>query len=177
MTPSDATKTGALVHIGYEIEQMIEGIKLVGAYPPPHRLENNARLEAMLLHVRILRDFFEGKIVSRYQDNVLSEDFGYGPMSDVVPGKFKDRLNKQVAHLTYSRVGEAYKDWPIAEVTGSLIDQCKLFVRHIHAPGYELLKSAPEVRVQWKQLDDDLNSLMLPGDEVKGATGPNQPPR
>jgi hypothetical protein len=54
-----------------------------------------------MAHARLLYDFLEQPIADRYKDNVLAEDFGYPARMIALPASDRQRLNKDLMHLTY----------------------------------------------------------------------------
>jgi hypothetical protein len=67
----------------------------------------NALIESFAVHARALMDFF-GKRVTR--DDALAAHFTpdgtfAGAATAAVPESVRERLNKQITHLTYARVG------------------------------------------------------------------------
>src|SRR5262249_60049057 len=75
------------------------------------RAIQNAYLESMLVHVRVLKDFFEqpsrrvDRKTPQEMDDVLSSDFGFKKAAIIVelPQETQRRINKELVHLTYSR--------------------------------------------------------------------------
>jgi hypothetical protein len=76
-----------------------------------HDAEMNGAIELLLLHCRVLRDFFVNirvKLSKKYQDDILAEDFFDDPHRWTRPplpllADPEKRLDKTLAHLTYSR--------------------------------------------------------------------------
>ena len=129
MKPTSQQLARILPHIRYEIEQCF--------YVPKHDSNDPHIREsvflAMLIHARLLVEFFETKETER--DDVLCIHFGF-PVSKI-PIKWKDklRLNKDIAHLTYSRLRHTLetKSWPIESILLSLRPTVVKFVQHIIA--------------------------------------------
>lgn len=127
--PEEEEKLKALDELFYEIEQ------LLGTMGPKtgKREVDNARLESRLIHVRNLLDFFAHQ--RRDRDDVLASHFGF-PFSPVsIDRLFADRLNKDLAHLTYSRTSrsEFQRGWPAAQVVVPTLSRCKEFINYILA--------------------------------------------
>ena len=57
-----------------------------------------------MAHARALYDFFETPAAKRKQDDAVSEDFGFPARRIERPEDDRNRLNKQLFHLTYSRL-------------------------------------------------------------------------
>lgn len=132
-------------HVGYEIEMLsYSALRLgVGHSSPMTTLEDNEKnlaLEGFLLHYRNLRSFLcPGS--EPWTDDIVASDFlGSGELSDVgdsaTIGQHKDRLDKMLAHLSYTR--ETYieaKDygWQTAQMTVVLLDQLEMFLAKLPA--------------------------------------------
>ncbi len=147
-TPTSQQIADILPHLRYEIEQ---------TFVVPTHDQNNWHVResiylAMLVHARLLLDFFEHS--SREHDDVLCADFGFQPSKVPLSNDDRLRLNKDIAHLTYSRLRHTptTKPWPLADIIGSLRDRAVLFV--------SLLMSCPpqgctaEELARWKVLHD-----------------------
>src|SRR5215468_6524119 len=122
-TPTDDEKLHALGHVYYEIEQFYNCIVLQGLQVQMpngtspeiqkafQKAFQNACLESMLVHVRVLKDFFEqasrrvDRKTQQEMDDVLSSDFGFKKAATIVelPQETQRRINKELVHLTYSR--------------------------------------------------------------------------
>lgn len=76
--PTDSDKINGLDHVAYELEQII---CLLSTFPKEKGLQMNAWLEALLIHVRQLMDFFEHskRSFARGQENddILAADYGF----------------------------------------------------------------------------------------------------
>ncbi len=97
------------------------------------RVINNALLESFAIHVRALLDFF---YTPAKDDDVVAEHFLSSDAwvkvkphktSDEVQ-KIKDRVNKEVAHLTYTRQTVRSKEWPLREIIEDINIAVKAFV-------------------------------------------------
>src|SRR5437870_3296987 len=108
-SPSEGQKTNALDEVFYEIEQLVS----LATHRNFDRNLNNAVVESNLLHLRNLRDFFN-HLDYREKDEVLASDYGFPHSPIDIHRKYSERLNKDLAHITYSRVSrsEADKAWP-----------------------------------------------------------------
>src|SRR5437867_9598318 len=98
MTPSVDQRSEILSHVRYEIEYCF--------FVPAHNQNDGHVREsvylAMLVHARILLDFFES--TERWRDDVLCSDFGFPPAVVPIDPKERKRFNKDLLHLTYSRL-------------------------------------------------------------------------
>ena len=149
--PSAEQLKGALEHIYYEIAQVSEtqaGTNNIAL--------NNALLESRLIHVRALLDFFQKSFRSvineKEMDDVLSLDYGFAPQRVSIPRVYQDRLNKDLAHLTYSRSLRLSKDtpWPHDQVMLPILERSKQFCEHLIS-NY-LPTNYPEKLQEWQTL-------------------------
>jgi len=104
-------------------------------------------LESFLLHARnLLNTFYEPRPLAQMgDDDLLARDFFIPPANwervrpaSVPPtlSSVRERLNKLLAHLTYSRVGYADNDdpswrWPCAEMARELKELIEVFKKNL----------------------------------------------
>jgi hypothetical protein len=125
--PQRSDLAAILPHVRYEIEQCF--------VLPQHDASNGHVREsvflAMLVHARLLLDFFEAPI--RCRDDVLCSDFGFTSRQIPIPTDDRTRLNKDIAHLTYSRLRHTRqtKPWPVDSILGSLRPTTVAFIKHV----------------------------------------------
>ncbi len=90
------------------------------------RVTNNAFIESFGVHIRSLLDFFYSK---GQEDDVVAWQFFASPTiwenarplkSKEDLQKLKDRVNKEIAHLTYTRQTVKSKSWPFKEIQDDL---------------------------------------------------------
>ncbi|MGD0922120.1 MAG: hypothetical protein ABSA70_10190 [Terriglobia bacterium] len=131
--PSQGEKLAALADVAYEIEQILQ---LCSNWPQHLGLQQNAWLEATLIHTRQLLDFFEDSKRSVYKrrenDDILAIDFGFTPQPIALDPTFRERLNKDLVHLSYSRqqrTGPA-KSWDLTKLQ-PLLERSHGFAQHI----------------------------------------------
>ena len=119
----------ALDAVYYEVRQLVDMI----APTTGHGALNNAVLESRLLHVRTLLDFFA--VGTCTNDDVLATHYGFLLTPVVIDRMYVSRLNKDLAHLTYSRTQrtQASKQWPVDSVVAPLLERCCEFIAHILA--------------------------------------------
>jgi hypothetical protein len=119
----------ALGDVYYEIQQLAAAA-LVGI---DHPNLNNAVIESRLLHVRTLLDFFERD--SCNQDDVLASHYGFPAAVIGIEEPYRQRLNKDLAHLTYSRTRrtQADKNWPHERVIMPVLERSRSFIDHVLA--------------------------------------------
>ena len=117
-------------------------------------------------HARALYAFFETSIVDRDArrqrqkdyDDVVSEDFGFAASKIQNPDD-RERLNKDLFHLTYARLRHLkvpqYKPWPDT-ILGGLHEPCVEFIKHLLAHKSEF--GTPDDFKQWERLLEALTS-------------------
>jgi hypothetical protein len=156
-SPTPAQLKGALEHIYYEIAQLTE--TLIGTNSTAI---NNALVESRLIHVRALLDFFQKSARRTFKgkelDDVLSLDYGFGPKTIGIPSSYQERLNKDLAHLTYSRADRppAEKPWPHDQVILPILSCSKQFGEHLIS-NY-LPTNCPEKLTEWQALVDKIKT-------------------
>ena len=104
--------------------------------------EVNDLIELILLHARAVLDFFEcsradAKIKRgakrAFDDDIISEDYGWPPCEIPINRKIKTRINKEVAHLSYARCGLTIeqKKWDFDAFVPVLLEHCGKFLQHL----------------------------------------------
>jgi hypothetical protein len=85
-----------------------------------------------MAHARLLYDFLETPASKRFQDDVLAEDFGYPAVPIPLSPDDRLRLNKDLMHLTYSRLRHTpdTKPWPDS-ILATLIDPILSFMEYV----------------------------------------------
>jgi hypothetical protein len=94
-----------------------------------HSVSVNITLEAFLLHVRILRDFFLG---TSFLDDILAIDFALDPTEFQLPNVMavSTRLDKYLAHPSYTRPDNA-ANWQVAYMHTEILDAWRLFLSRV----------------------------------------------
>jgi hypothetical protein len=101
------------------------------------QVTNNAFIEAFGVHIRSLLDFF---YTQGQDDDVVAAHFFTPPSiwENVRPfkskedlQKIKNRVNKEIAHLTYSRQNVKAKSWPFKEIHDDLSRIVEVFCSHV----------------------------------------------
>ena len=161
---TNQAKAEALGAVFYEIQQLWASSHLVGQ----PAVVMNAFLESMLVHVRVLLHFFERERRStrgagadrRENDDVLSVDYGFPARPIDLNSQYRSRLNKDLAHLSYSRNERRVpdeKEWPRQEVVRPLIERCIEFIDFL---GEERLRESQGASLsEWQQLRDNLTKM------------------
>jgi hypothetical protein len=126
-SPSKQQIADILPHLRYEIEQSF----VVPAHDQNDWHIRESVFLAMLVHARLLLDFFEHS--PRAHDDVLCADFGFPAAPVPLSSDDRLRLNKDIAHLTYSRLRHtpATKPWPWEAILAPLRERAAAFVLHI----------------------------------------------
>lgn len=161
---TDGAKECALGHVFYEMQQLWLSSQLVS----PEPLIMNAYLESMLVHVRVLLDFFEHEHRSahgsgagrRENDDVLSLDYGFPARPIDLDGQYRARLNKDLVHLSYSRNERRLPDgkmWHRAVVVRPLVERC---VEFVDALGEGRWQRTGETASKWRDLRANLARLI-----------------
>jgi hypothetical protein len=131
-----------LIHVRYEMRRLDECYRRWRALRPAYRSQSavNDLIELTLLHARAILDFFEygrghKKIRNRpaFDDDIVSEDYGWPAMAIPIDQKIKTRINKEIAHLSYFRCGltRTEKRWRPEQFIPVLLDQCAKFLAHV----------------------------------------------
>lgn len=108
-------------------------------------------------HARALYDFFETPAAKRQQDDAVCEDFGFPARPIDRPTDDRNRLNKQLFHITYARLqyNELSKPWPDT-ILSCLHDRCVEFIQYLLSQGTPLV--GPNETPAWQALLDRLTS-------------------
>jgi hypothetical protein len=147
-TPNSTQLQEGLEHVAYEMEQligicawMIHRYAANGGRPESAEsvLEDTVYLEAFLVHVRVLTDFFERTTRSRLKDielpDVLAQDYGFLPEPVGLDPSVRSRINQELAHLSYRRgaLGTDARQWLPEAVARPLLLRCDAFAAHVLA--------------------------------------------
>jgi len=135
--PTSEQKEKILDAVFYEIEQLL----FACSYKSGIINVDNALLESTLLHSRVLLDFYEkSKRRTRRKgkqtiemDDVLAEDFDFQARVIQIPINDRARLNKDLAHITYSRTSRSLGDklWDYKQVVFPILQRSKEFLEHL----------------------------------------------
>ena len=174
-TPAPAQLLAALDDIAYECEQVV-GLCLywihqhtsgAGLAPQTREeiLEANAYLEAFLLHVRVLVDFFERTTRQRRRnrelDDMLATDFGFATATVGIDESLRQRINQDVAHLSYSRTTRTddARSWLPEAMARSLLEHCDSFAKHLLS-GAATVVLTGDHRAHWGELREYVAALL-----------------
>lgn len=107
----DQTLFNALEHIVYEIRMFVDLTFTGMNYPIPVQF---AILEAWLIHLRGIDSMLQKP---RYETDILLSDFTSVVVGEVVDQITRDRINKELAHITTMRLaGGPEKAWNRVEI-------------------------------------------------------------
>jgi hypothetical protein len=132
--PTPNQKDIALGHFLYRVGQLMGSS---GHDPVYDQIVHNALVDSTLIHSRALLEFFEreSRMKDRKgyeKDDVLLADYGFIPTKAVINPNYKDRLNKDLAHFTYSeRVTRDEKKWNYEELVHPILLGAKAFIEHL----------------------------------------------
>lgn len=109
----------------------------------PGTWQHNAFLEATLLHTRSTLDFFEGsRTGSRraHPDDVIAADYAFSSAPFPFTAALRERINKRIAHLTYSRteVRDEHKRWDFPSFLRPILDRYREFFSHLLSSGHAM---------------------------------------
>jgi len=152
-SPSDEQKLNALCHVRYEIDNFLN----ITEKWSKKDLEKDEELRETVLirrvvHFRSLYDFFSASLSDRHNDDVLAIDYNYR-FSEINKGpQDRQRFNKEIFHLTYSRKHDAVnKRWDISQFD-EMAKECRAFVRYV-VNGNTNLKLDEEELVEWENIE------------------------
>lgn len=96
-------------------------------HPAPNTL--NASLESLIIHARNIRDFFNS---TGRENDVLAIDFLGRNLRIRMPyiRKNKKRLDRRIAHLSYSRSRMSPK-WDVAKIISEMNDSINRFIKKL----------------------------------------------
>lgn len=120
-------------HVFYGIQQLA-GLFLEPASDRRPFFEN-ARVESIASNCRNLV-FFETKVADRKDDDVVAEDFGFPASVLPIQVKVRHRVNKEVAHITYSRIEHdlpGNRGWPYPDFVPLILKRSADFITHLLA--------------------------------------------
>lgn len=134
--PTKVMKEKAISAICYEIKMFRWIAKRITENVPASQ-ENNAIIESFAIHTRALIDFFYEK---PKQDDVVARHYVVDwkpPSKTSILVEAKTKANKQLAHITYSRVDDARyadpdkKSWDVEKISFDLEKTITLFFKSL----------------------------------------------
>jgi hypothetical protein len=153
--PTPDQMRDALSDIYYEIQQFINACE----FSSDTRI-SNMLVEVRLIHLRNLVTFFGTDQKDRYKDDVLSADFNFVRRIGILDSAFTDRLNKDLAHITYDRQkrrSEIAKRWPVQSTILPMLKILIAFILHLQKPAP--FSPAPEQIPGWQVLLNQIKRL------------------
>ena len=104
-------------------------------------------------------------------DDVLAIDYGFAARKVEIGSRYRERLNKDLAHLTYSR-GEREleeKYWPINQIVPPILIRSREFIKHLLSD--YLLANSAEAIPYWEHLLKKISRWCqeLPPDTAKDS--------
>ena len=138
----EAVLLKCVVHLDYEVGMLLGLLDLpvTRAAKPhdfarPETLHYLSRLEALVVHLRVLDEFLCGPFESTYKDDVFARHYlsNWDPPKSVIGTDARVRANKQLAHLSTIRATKqgAWAFRPLVESVA------KEFMRFVEALGPE----------------------------------------
>jgi hypothetical protein len=136
VNPTPEQINHALPHVRYEIEAFL----LTPKYDRSDEALEESVCFRKMVHCRALYDFFSqsGDIrqYRNYEDNVVSEDFSFARKKELYgpdPRPHLDRFNKDLLHITYSRLERTADDkaWPTQRLFPPVSEAAREFIDHI----------------------------------------------
>lgn len=132
--------------VQYEIDMMRHAVQLLER--PRNRLHRTCYLELFLLHLRNIRDFLYPERAQ--DDDVLAEDLvapkdwpSTRPPLGPTIGKERERLNRALAHISYSRLryNKSGKGWKVGVMHTEIENSLEAFFAAVRAERIDWFKS------------------------------------
>ena len=150
MVRSEKDLEGIIEHLCYEYDMLRQTSKELSNGLPDGVIKN-ALVESFTLHARNMIDFLDPPS-SVKPDDVLATDFNF--IKDLNTWnkalsknkdsrkQIKDRCNKEMAHLTYKRIGISEEDklWPHVKIVSEIECLFTIFLKHIDRKYAEKIK-------------------------------------
>jgi hypothetical protein len=171
--PTSLQIADILPHVRYEIAQAL--ILPTPAAAEPH-IRESVYL-AMLMHARLLLDFFEHEPSRGRRDkDVYCFDFDFTPRRVEVSEEDRDRLNRDIAHLTYHRLrhDDESRDWPLLVILNHVRARADEFISHIISKPPSVSEPA-EIEL-WKMLPDKITESIGRIESIASRVLPPAPP-
>jgi hypothetical protein len=123
-----------LEHVIYEVSRLLRAYRM----QPKSQHGINNRLELVAIHARAMNDFFgpkkkTGDVVASQFDGYVLVETGHAKGAPIIPAELRKRINKEIAHLDYSRIEGApsEKSWDLDAMVIPLMAQCEAFFQHV----------------------------------------------
>lgn len=99
---------------------------------------HNCILEATLVHIRALLEFFEHSRDTKsrrppHSDDVLPEDYGFAASQFSIPQDLRRRINTSIAHLSYgrTRIPDDEAHWDFTGFIPPILSRAGEFFSHL----------------------------------------------
>ena len=116
---------------------------------------HNCILEATLVHVRALLEFFERSRTPPtgrppHQDDVLAEDYQFPAAPFALPADLRQRINTSIAHLSYgrTRIQDYERHWDFAGFIPPILARAADFFSHVLATAHPRLPYPGDEKLQ-----------------------------
>ena len=124
----------------YEVTMFRSLAKGLGSGIAGKSVIGNALLESVLMHVRVLIDFFYAD--NPRDDDIIAEHFflplpdewtNIRPPKSKTLGEAKNRAHKLLAHLTYTRLSttQETKKWDLIKITNEIENVLRVFLQRV----------------------------------------------
>jgi hypothetical protein len=160
--PTQDQKVRILEHIYYEILRCFK-------FDPGEEKFTEYWISHMI-HARVLLDFFEAE--KERSDDVVCTQFGFPARKVDIASEHWTRLNKDVNHLTYSRLRHTpeTKGWDIRSALIPLAQRAVEFMDHVIL--YPPIGAANDELERWIVLRNFIRDAVLPkGQHGSSGTG------
>ena len=160
--PTESQKIDILKDVRYEIRCVLR----MHCRLKPEKKADQDTTELMLLHVRVLWEFF-GNEEQTYGDDVLALFYGKFEAKKL-PSRLdcKVEVHKLLAHVTTTRIGRN-TDWELGKMSKEILEHSVKFANEIL--GNEELPASEAA--EWRDLLEDLNGRKLYFEQLQGVTG------
>jgi len=127
----------ALKTLWYEIWMFNSLVKILVEYltNPPNterqQIDENAYLEAFLIHTRNIVDFIENE---KYENDLKCSDFAFSKQIVNLPdGNSKEQINYWLSHITKHRLNQTKPNWELKKIQKEINKCFKNFLESIPA--------------------------------------------
>ena len=173
MTRANRRPKDILPHVRYEISQLASACSV--RVPPDAPLPDfprNLIIECILLHVRALLPFFERPATSRPKNDVLAADLGFAPAALPIDPGVRERIDKDLAHLTWARAERKPIDcqWNLGQIATPVLERALELIEHVLKGGAGELDGAG--KADWETLRDQVRQCLGTTASFTGAPAP-----
>ena len=135
---TDNELVDSLEHIKYEIDMLLETLKILITQNKLDRIIRNAIVESFIIHARALISFLYYQ--PKKCDDVMASDFlddtKWNQLFGSIPPNLNDiriRAHKEIAHITTFRIGRKLveKKWDLAGITTGIYKELRVFIDNV----------------------------------------------